>query len=109
MSNAKALLRRYQKEAQRRNIEWALSLDDFLELTSGNCYLCGIAPMQVFTHESRNGDYIYNGIDRVDNHKGYLLDNVKPCCKRCNFLKRHLELSDFLFHIQRILNFYEAP
>lgn len=37
------------------------------------CYLCGKDA---------------TGIDRVDNMKGYLIDNCQPCCKRCNFYKR---------------------
>ena len=27
------------------------------------------------------------GIDRIDNKMGYTLNNVVPCCSRCNFMK----------------------
>ena len=32
------------------------------------------------------------GLDRLDNSKGYVLDNVVPCCDKCNRLK-HMNIS----------------
>lgn len=31
--------------------------------------------------------YFYNGIDRLDNTKGYTPENSVACCKHCNSLK----------------------
>jgi len=52
--------------------------------------------------------YIYNGLDRIDNEKGYLLDNVTPCCKICNQAKHALSLDDFLAWCQRLINFQKG-
>ena len=47
--------------------------------------------------------YIYiNGIDRIDNTKGYLKDNVVPSCFICNVAKRNLSLDDFQEWAQRL-------
>jgi 5-methylcytosine-specific restriction endonuclease McrA len=40
-------------------------------------------------------DYIYNGIDRIDNERGYLPDNAVPCCKRCNQAKADMAIDEF--------------
>jgi len=36
-----------------------------------------------------------NGIDRVNNLEGYILDNCVPCCVLCNTAKNNLTLEDF--------------
>ena len=98
-----ALLRQYKHQAQNRGYEFRLTKEDFSFLTQMNCYYCGAEPAQ----ESWAGSgcvepYIYNGIDRVDSSEGYFMDNVVPCCKRCNWMKREMSLGQFLGHIARI-------
>ena len=51
-----------------------------------------------------NGPYVYNGVDRVDNERGYSLENCVPCCKFCNRMKRDLGKKEFLEHIKNIYN-----
>jgi hypothetical protein len=41
------------------------------------------------------GNYIYNGVDRVNNSLGYTKDNCKPCCKMCNKMKGTMSLEEF--------------
>ena len=43
----------------------------------------------------------YNGIDRVDNNRGYEIENVVPCCTSCNSAKMDLSKEDFLCRIKR--------
>jgi hypothetical protein len=38
---------------------------------------------------------VFNGIDRVDNTKGYTLENCVPCCTRCNLAKHTMSLTAF--------------
>ena len=42
------------------------------------------------------------GIDRIDNNKGYIIENCVPCCRECNFLKRDYNMGD-LKRLQSIL------
>ena len=46
------------------------------------------------------------GLDRIDNTKGYLLDNVLPCCGGCN-VSRHTQytVQEFKVMIQALLKF----
>lgn len=39
-------------------------------------------------------------IYRIDSTKGYVLSNVRPCCKVCNRAKGTLSLKEFLNWIQ---------
>lgn len=105
----KAILYVYKKHAKERDFTFDLDYDYFKELTKGNCYYCGIEPIQVYqlknpkTGEIRSGVPItYNGIDRVDSTKGYHDDNVVTCCKVCNRAKSNLSLADFKDWISRV-------
>jgi len=44
-----------------------------------------------------------DGLDRIDNTKGYVIDNVVPCCGHCNLMKRGMTVLEFKEHIQRIV------
>jgi len=93
----------YVKEAKDRNLEWMIDEIIFRSLTSQNCYYCGKPPSQIRCKNSRmNGNYYYNGLDRVDNDKGYILENIVTCCKECNYAKRKMSKKDFLAMVKRI-------
>ncbi len=91
---------------QKRGYSFNLSKDDFKELTLQNCTYCGSEPLyRINTHTTDNhGDYIYNGVDRVDNARGYEVDNCVTCCKLCNQMKMNLQLEEFKRHINKINN-----
>jgi len=84
----KANYNKYLKNAKRRNIEFDLTESSFNWLIKYECYLCGV--------EGKSG------IDRVDSNKGYEFDNCRACCSFCNYLKRDMDLSPFVNHIQII-------
>ena len=85
-----------------RGLTWGLSRADFRKLTAGNCHYCGVPPLQVKKAPRNQGNYLYNGIDRVNNDVGYLLSNCVSCCTVCNFAKRHHTLSEFLDWVHRV-------
>lgn len=96
-SSFRALFDVYKKRAMFKNLNFELSKDDFLKLTSSNCYYCGEPPLQKhLANKVSNGYYLYNGIDRVNSKKGYVNNNVVSCCKNCNFAKRDLTYEDFI-------------
>lgn len=65
-----------------RGYKFELTKDEFFYLTKSNCYYCNKPPSQI--KKAKYSDYVYNGIDRVDNSEGYLKNNVVACCKECN-------------------------
>ena len=61
------------------------------------------SPKNSKTGEVRAGVPItYNGIDRIDNNIGYIMDNSITCCETCNRMKRSHEYDFFLDHVKKI-------
>lgn len=82
----------YKDAASRRDIEFHLTIEEFISLTSLPCHYCGLY--------SRNKDYC--GIDRVDSDGHYVLSNCVSCCDVCNRMKLDYTQEFFLSHIHRI-------
>lgn len=104
VSASKRLFKSYAYQAGKRDYEFEISLDLFLLLTKKDCYYCGTAPTQVTNYLNVNGQYIYNGVDRLDNNIGYTVENCVSCCGICNQMKMDLGYKEFLAYIERIYN-----
>ena len=93
------------RRAKENNLELDLSKEDILILSQYNCAYCGSGPSSTIGLKNKklNGTFTYNGLDRVDNTKGYTKGNVVPCCYKCNRMKGTLSKTEFLTHIQTIL------
>ena len=98
------LFRGMKRDAKRRNYEWKLSRAQVRGLTKENCHYCNTEPAQIVSGKRVNGSYVYNGIDRVDNTKGYTPENVVPCCKACNYAKRDMSFGEFTTWILDVYN-----
>ena len=85
------IINSYKNGAQARGYEWKLSNAYAKELITKECFYSGAK----FSNEWDG--YKYNGIDRVDNEKGYEEGNVVPCCKICNVAKHDMAQKDFIF------------
>ena len=67
----------------------------FKELIESSCYYCKeVGSMSTYGYH-KGLNYKYNGVDRVNNEKGYVDDNVVACCKICNNSKSTLTNEDF--------------
>lgn len=99
------LYRDYKNSAKKRELSFELTKEDFSFLTKMNCFYCGVEPKQIIRKERHNGIYIYNGIDRIDSDRGYTIDNVVPCCGRCNKMKLDMTTLEFLGHIKEIVSY----
>jgi len=106
-SSFNALYSGYVDRCKRKQREFKLTKEEFREITSKNCFFCGIEPLQIFSKgkKHRNGHYLHNGIDRIDSLKGYIIGNVLPCCEICNKAKRDMSLDEFLKWINRLIDF----
>ena len=71
-SNSKA-------NAKSRCLEWSIEYDDFCRLIEMPCVYCN----DILEPDTSSG----SGLDRIDNNKGYTLDNVSPCGFFCNHLR----------------------
>lgn len=91
------LFRNLKRSARERGYEWALTKEQVKEITQRPCFYCGAEPYQEIKdgYNGFNGGLKYNGIDRVDNSRGYMIDNVVPCCGMCNYAKRDHPVGDF--------------
>ena len=99
------LFRTYKRNAKNKNLKFSLDKKYFFELTRKNCYYCGSSPSNLMKERTLYSNYIYNGIDRVDNNKGYSKNNVVPCCKICNQAKHALSKKEFLIWVKKLFYF----
>lgn len=82
----------------------------FCDLIKSPCRYCGEPPHTQFKEAPRRGkaelisDTVlnYNGIDRIDNAKGYVIGNVAACCPTCNLAKRGMSDTAFRKWIAKV-------
>lgn len=100
----------YKTSKRANQLGFDLSYLEFENICRKNCYYCNSTPQPkkylTYRPKSRLGDrYSYdnlNGIDRLDNSKGYIEGNCIPACGKCNMMKRDHTEEQFLEHISRI-------
>ena len=89
----------YKRGAEIRGYEFALNLEEFKKIIKKPCYYCKASPTE------RDRFYYpikVNGIDRIDNTKGYSMKNVVACCTTCNRMKGTLSFSVFMDYVTKI-------
>ena len=116
-STNKYVYRSIKSGAKSRGLNFEISYDDFLSISSKECFYCGqidnrnkwayvgCAPNSSFIESVTNRELynsMINGLDRLDSSLGYTMDNVVSCCGTCNRAKMDLKLDDFLSHIKKI-------
>lgn len=73
----------YKGNAKHSGFEFKLTVQDFKNFEGQNCFYCGEKLVRV-------------GLDRIDNNKGYTLENVNPCCSICNYMRRTQTQEEFI-------------
>ncbi len=91
----------------RRGIENSLSIEEFMGLSSMDCFYCGAPPR--FVKWLKMGGVHMNGVDRIDSDGKYELCNVVPCCKTCNFMKSQSTAVSFIKQCQQIVQNINKP
>jgi hypothetical protein len=97
------LFSQYRNEARQADRAFELTLEEFRKLVSSNCAYCGLQPQQVI--KTAHDVLLYNGIDRIDSRKGYVIGNCNPCCKICNYAKHNKSKEEFLIWLKRAYEF----
>jgi len=84
----------YKDGATARGLSFELSGPEFWSLWQKPCTYCG-------------SDINTIGLDRIDSSKGYTLDNVTPCCARCNEMKMADTVNEWLSHMKKVVEHME--
>ena len=72
-----------------RNLPFKITLEQFLDYWNNTCYFCG--------------DIIEGiGLDRLDNTKGYVKNNIVACCSTCNMMKKCQQEKEFISNCKKI-------
>jgi len=107
----------YDKSAKKRSFDnyrkkqFSGSYEDFINMVSNFCFYCGCGPDSITTSSNTKhgiGAFKHLGLDRVDNDKGYTLDNVVPCCFQCNNAKWSYTLEEFRSWIIRVYDKFKT-
>jgi hypothetical protein len=91
----------YKVHARRRGLEFSLTRERFYNLIIRNCHFCGAPPSNTSVADSGNV-FKYNGVDRGDSKKGYIIGNCAPCCRTCNWMKKDTSVYDFIVQVRKI-------
>lgn len=83
----------YVHGAKKRGHAFNLTKEYTIALFLQPCYYCGVSAQPL------------NGIDRVDNTKGYSETNCVPCCKVCNRAKFNMNIDQFESWLKQICKF----
>jgi hypothetical protein len=81
--------KKYKTDAKRRGIDFELTEAEFVSFNGKPCGYCGSELDTI-------------RLDRVNNDLGYFLENVVPCCFKCNSFKHAFKEKEFLDHITRV-------
>jgi len=101
-SAARSVLKEYRRSARVRHLVFSLTDGETLKLIKGYCAYCGAEPQRKVELKTGYGFFMCNGIDRLDNTKGYIAGNVVPACKKCNYRKQAESEKDFLNWIRQV-------
>lgn len=83
----------YKGRCKSKKLDFHLTYLQFKFIVKKDCYYCGL--------KAENKP---NGIDRVNNNRGYYHGNIVPCCWDCNRSKSNLTPADFDDYLARIKN-----
>lgn len=86
-------------EAIRRGLSWDITPEQFDFIIKKDCTYCGKIP------KNQTGIWM----DRKNSANGYTIENVTPCCDRCNILKNDLIAYKEMMTIAQVLRASRCP
>jgi len=92
LKNVQITFNHYKYDCTIKRRLFELSFEEFDSTVKDPCYYCGIVQ-----------DKGFNGIDRMDQTQGYVIENCVSCCKLCNFMKGAVDNITFLQRVEHIL------
>jgi|ERR1035437_4677476 hypothetical protein len=83
----------YKHSAKSTHREFTLSMEEFMTFWQKSCFYCGNIPLTI-------------GLDRIDNDKGYTIENIVSCCTTCNLMRKTLSQEIFINHCKLISKYH---
>lgn len=93
----------YKSGAKKRWYDFQLSKEEFAQVVTQPCIYCWRSNTQVCRKWIR-WEFYYTWIDRYDNTKWYIVDNIVPCCARCNRIKTDIPIDELEKHLELIMS-----
>jgi hypothetical protein len=90
----------FRKSTLTRGYSWEVTLDDINDLYEEQNKVCELSGISIGWSES--GWEHTASIDRVDNNKGYTVDNIQLVHKQVNMMRGSLTVPDFLKFCQAV-------
>jgi hypothetical protein len=87
---AKGKYRMYKRRGKKKDFDFNLTFEQLHKLITGKCHYC-LKLAEPF-----------QGIDRRNNDKGYVMSNCVGCCSECNYAKRMTSEAKFKDYLERI-------
>jgi len=112
-------------DAQKRGIDFLLTMEQHAEIVSHDCNYCGEPPRKANYLIKKDGNLkkvkhiatkscidnswaVANTVDRIDSNKAYTLDNCVAACWPCNQMKMISSVNDFISQTYKIVAFQES-
>jgi len=80
----------YKEKSSRQGMKFNLSMDDFLSFDGQPCNYCGEELKSI-------------RLELLNNHNGYLLENLVSCCRSCQKFKNGLDHDEFISLCKKVL------
>jgi 5-methylcytosine-specific restriction endonuclease McrA len=106
------IYKHYHFRSKKKNIPFDISFEKFTYLSDQPCHYCGLKNSNLSTERTYKGKKVtdavvfYNGLDRIDNNKGYTEDNIYTCCQICNYAKNNMSLEQFELWLTQTYNYH---
>ena len=107
----RAVFHRVKSDAVRWGREFTLPFEWFAEAIHAPCHYCGRMDQNSINVASKRSDewlikgFKYNGLDRLNNDIGYVIENVVPCCFVCNRAKNSMGYQEFIEYINDMIQY----
>lgn len=85
---------RLKSSAKERNLEMQISFEQYAEIIKeSKCYYCDASLVGSAGHS----------LNRIDSNKGYLVENVNPCCGFCNQIMSNYSIKELSNRVYKII------
>lgn len=97
-----SFIKKYELHAKSRNKKWDLNLDYLVNLAKKQNYKCALTNQDLIFKGDFNN--ITASLDRIDNNKDYVKNNVQWVHKSINMMRGQLSIEDFIKNCKLVVN-----